>query len=247
MSDPTTDKSLGEQAYEQFADRYAQRVGTKAHNAHYDRPGTLSLLPEVAGTRVLDAGAGSGEYSAELLDRGAEVVACDVTPRFVELLEERFAGRVDVHHADLRKPLGFAADASFDGVVCALVLSYLPDWEVVMAEFARVLKPGGWAVISTAHPFGDWTLIQRLQPGGTYFEREQFGMAWSGFSKPRPVVSSYRRSLMDTLNPLLHAGLVLEHLHEPRPTAEFEAENPQQYAKLCREPAFMMLRARKPG
>ena len=242
-----TDKSLGERAYEQFADRYAERVPTKGHNAHYDRPATLGLLPPVAEARVLDAGAGSGEYSAELLARGADVVACDVTPRFVEILRERFAGRVEVHHADLRAPLGFAAEGSFDGIVCALVLSYLPDWGPVMAEFVRVLKPGGWLVVSTGHPFGDWTLAERLQPGGNYFEPAQFGMAWSGFGRPRPVVSSWRRSLMDTLGPVLDAGLRLEHLHEPRPTPAFEAENPDTYAQLCREPAFMMFRARKPG
>ncbi|MBV8887170.1 MAG: hypothetical protein JO235_24685 [Chroococcidiopsidaceae cyanobacterium CP_BM_RX_35] len=49
-------KSLGEQNYEQFAERYAAGVETKAHNAYYERPATLSLLPEVQGLQVLDAG-----------------------------------------------------------------------------------------------------------------------------------------------------------------------------------------------
>jgi hypothetical protein len=47
-----SDKSLGEKNYEQFAQRYAAKVETKAHNAYYERPATLSLLPNVR--RCLD-------------------------------------------------------------------------------------------------------------------------------------------------------------------------------------------------
>lgn len=40
-------KSLGEQNYELFAERYAAAVETKAHNAYYESPATLCLLPNV--------------------------------------------------------------------------------------------------------------------------------------------------------------------------------------------------------
>ena len=45
----------------------------------------LALLPDVSGKRVLDAGCGPGHYAEELVNRGASVVACDVTPAMVEL------------------------------------------------------------------------------------------------------------------------------------------------------------------
>ncbi|MBZ0289063.1 MAG: methyltransferase domain-containing protein, partial [Anaerolineae bacterium] len=76
----TDSKSLGEQNYAPFAHRYAQYAETKPHNAYYDRPATLSLLPDVAGKRVLDAGCGPGIYAEWLVDHGAQVVAFDVTP-----------------------------------------------------------------------------------------------------------------------------------------------------------------------
>lgn len=60
-------KSIGESSYEQFADRYAQYVDTRPHNAYYERPATLALLPDVRGLRVLDAGCGPAIYN-NLLD-----------------------------------------------------------------------------------------------------------------------------------------------------------------------------------
>jgi 2-polyprenyl-3-methyl-5-hydroxy-6-metoxy-1,4-benzoquinol methylase len=48
------------EAYEELAESYAALVDTKPHNALYERPATLSLLPEVRGKRVLDAGCGPG-------------------------------------------------------------------------------------------------------------------------------------------------------------------------------------------
>ncbi len=67
-------------AYEKLAENYAALIDTKPHNAFYERPATLSLLPSVRGKRVLDAGCGPGAYTEILLKRGAKVVGVDVTP-----------------------------------------------------------------------------------------------------------------------------------------------------------------------
>jgi len=78
------EKPIAFDAYESLADAYAARIDTKPHNAYLERPATLSLLPEVKGKRVLDAGCGPGVYSEWLLKHGANVVAVDVSPRMVE-------------------------------------------------------------------------------------------------------------------------------------------------------------------
>ena len=53
-----------------LADDYARLIDTKPHNAYYERPATLALLPDVNGMHVLDAGCGPGIYAEELLKRG---------------------------------------------------------------------------------------------------------------------------------------------------------------------------------
>lgn len=198
------DKSPGEQSYEQFADRYAAMVETKPHNAYLARPAVLPLLPDVGGKRVLDAGCGSGWYSEQFINSGAQVVAIDVTPAFIEIASRRLGDRATVLRHDLSQPLDFAADAGFDLVFSNLVLDYIEDWGAVFAEFNRVLVPGGVLVFSCGHPAGDWQWMKQnalpVEGGPHYFKTQRFDAYWSGFGEPKPLVMGYRRPLAAMLN-----------------------------------------------
>lgn len=241
-------KSLGKQNYEQFAERYAAAVETKAHNAYYERPATLSLLPEVQGLKVLDAGCGPGIYTEWLLKYGAQVVACDITSQMVEITRRRVGNLVEIHQADITQSLTFAADAAFDIVLCPLVLDNINDWQPVFKEFFRVLRSGGTLIFSCGHPTGDYLYTQRKQlTPGNYFDVEMFVTEWCGFGEPYPVVTSYRRPLQAMLNPLFKAGFILDELLEPKPIPQFQEANPEGYNKLMREPGFLCVRARKPS
>ena len=61
-------------AYQELASAYAEKINTKPHNAYYERPAMLSMLPKIAGMHVLDAGCGPGVYAQELAARGAQVI-----------------------------------------------------------------------------------------------------------------------------------------------------------------------------
>lgn len=41
-----------------------------------------------------------------------------------------------------------ASDASFDNIICTQVLEHVPDPFAIMAEIARLLKPGGFLILS---------------------------------------------------------------------------------------------------
>lgn len=239
-------KSLGEQNYETFAYRYAEFAPNKPHNALYDRPATLSLLPDVSGKRVLDAGCGPGIYTEILLERGAEVVAVDVTPAFIEITLKRVGNRATVLRADLTQPLHFAEDESFDVVLCPLVLDYIADWRPVFQEFYRVLKPGGAFVFSCGHPFGDWFFAQRTIEV-RYFDIQQFTGEWGGFGDPKPKVTAYRRPFTAIIPPLLASGFLLETFLEPLPTEAFKTIDPTSYEQLMEKPGFLCIRGVKPA
>ena len=231
---------LALEAYEKLAEAYAARVDTKPHNAYYDRPATLSLLPDVRGQWVLDAGCGPGAYSQWLVEHGAQVVAVDVSPKMVGFARRRLGDRATILQADFSQPLDLPA-ASFDGVLSALALDYVRDWPAVFGQFHRLLRRPGWFVLSVGHPFADF----KRHNEGNYFHIERVEEEWRGFGTPVRV-SLYRRPLQELVNPLLEAGFVLERILEPRPTEEFRLAEPKDYEELSREPGFICVRALKP-
>jgi SAM-dependent methyltransferase len=234
-------KPVALDAYEALADSYAAAIETKPHNAYYERPATLSLLPEVRGRRVLDAGCGPGVYSEWLIAHGATVVAVDASPKMVELSRQRLGPAADVRQADLSQPLTFLESSSFDLVLSPLVLEYIEDWNGAFAEFHRVLRPAGHIVFSVGHPFFDYLYFK----SDDYFATELVGTVWKGFAEARVYMPSFRRSLSATLNPLLEAGFRLERVLEPQPTDEFKAADPKDYEELSRRPCFLCIRAQK--
>lgn len=243
------DKSPGEFSYEQFADRYNAIIEHKPHNAYLETPATRSLLPTLDGLWVLDAGCGPGHNAAWLLDQGAaHVTATEITPAFIEMARERlvsYGNRAAVRQVDLTQPLDFATDSSYDLVLSQLVLNYIDDWTAVCAEFHRVLKNDGLLVFSTGHPFGDWLYVMRMVGEHSYFEKRLFDARWGGFGEPRPVVRSYRRPLMEVLNPVIQTGFHIEEVLEPQPTADYAAADPEDYEDTKNKPTFLCIRARK--
>lgn len=229
-------------AYELLADGYAERIDTKPHNAYYERPTTLALLPDVSGKRVLDAGCGPGVYAQLLIERGADVVAVDVSPNMVDHARARTGGRAAIHVADLAQPLDFLSDASIDVVVCPLVLEYVREWRDTLGEFFRVLTPGGIVVASVTHPFFDL----QYYASTAYFETELVRAEWRGFGG-RVQMPSYRRSLGETLGAFTDVGFHLTAVVEPRPTEAFRAADSRHYHELMQQPAFLHVRAVKPS
>src|SRR5688500_3983502 len=101
------EKPVALDAYETLAESFASVIDTKPHNAYYERPATLSLLPDVKGKRVLDAACGPGAHAEWLIAHGAEVVCVDASQKMLELAKRRVGETADVRYGDLRKPLTF--------------------------------------------------------------------------------------------------------------------------------------------
>ena len=233
-------KPLALDAYEQLADAYAALVDTKPHNAYYERPATLSLLPDVAGLDIVDAGCGPGVYTEWLVDRGARVVAFDASPKMAALARARVGDRAAIHEADIEGELAFLGDDAFDVVLAPLVLDNVEDWSTVFRRLRRALKPGGLLVASVGHPFFEATYFKTEK----YFETEQVSCVWRGFGLPVEM-PSYRRPLGAVINPVLEAGLELVRILEPLPTEEFRQADPVGNERLARQPSFLCIKARK--
>jgi SAM-dependent methyltransferase len=132
-------------------------TGYRSWSAHYDEfnplivveePPVRALLDTLAAGRALDAACGTGRYSAYLAGRGHQVVGVDSSPDMLAKARAK-CPEVVFHEAQLTAvPL---PDADVDLVVCALALPHAPALEPILAEFARVLRPGGHLIISDIH------------------------------------------------------------------------------------------------
>ena len=229
------------EAYENMAEAYAARIDNKPHNAYYERPATLSLLPEVRGKRVLDAGCGPGVYTEWLADRGADVVAIDVSPKMVAFARNRVGGKAEIRLADISKPFNFLPDQTVDIVLSALALDYIEDWVPVLRECFRVLRSSGAIIFSISHPFADFL----LHNPENYFRTEPVEWTWTGFGSPVRV-PAYRRPFQAVLNPLIEAGFTVNRILEPTPTEAFRKAEPGDYEELSKQPGFLCIRAVKP-
>lgn len=223
-------------SYDEIAAKYAEAQDKKPWTLYFERPGTLQCLPDVSGKDVLDAGCGPGFYSAYLVDQGATVTSFDLNLFFVERTRQRTGNRAQVLQADLAEPLAFCADASFDVVICLLVLHYLKEWTPTLVEFQRILRPDGILFFSTHHPFTDLDLSLT----GDYFATELLEDEWDV-----GTVRFYRRPLSSISNDLRQAGFVIEQIHEPQPIQPPDKVAFASYERAMKSPMRLLVRARK--
>lgn len=162
-----------------------------------DEPAVDAILDALPVGDALDAACGTGRFSARLAARGHRVVGVDSSSAMLDVARTKVpegvfhVGTLD----DLPVP-----DASVDLVLCALALSHVPDLVPVMAEFARVVRPGGHVVIDdVSHELVfRGSVVKALGPNG----------------EPG-LTPAYRHTPGDFLRAALAAGLQVRRCDEP--------------------------------
>jgi ubiquinone/menaquinone biosynthesis C-methylase UbiE len=111
---------------------------------------------------ALDAACGTGRHAAYLAAKGHSVIGVDGSARMLAVAKAKVPG-ADFCQGDLRAlPV---ADQQVDLVTISLALTHVPELAPVLAEFARVLRPGGHLVIADSRM--DYPLVQAM-PDGSY-------------------------------------------------------------------------------
>ena len=146
------------------------------------------------------------------------------------------AANVTYHVADLAGPLPVATGC-VDGITCSLALHHLDDWRPALGSFARILKPGGWCVLSLDHPFGPQLPGQR----GGYFDRELVADRWVK-GGVEVVQHFWRRPLSEAVDDFADAGFVIDRVAEPQPSTEALARFPEELARVVGTPWFVVYR-----
>jgi ubiquinone/menaquinone biosynthesis C-methylase UbiE len=137
------------------------------------------LIPNVPeGAVAVEIGPGAGRWTEDLIRRTRKLTAIDISETCVKECRERFASAANAEFivgtgADLRPVATGSADAiwSFD----VFVHINKPQFKAYVAEFARVLKPGGRGVIqhgSVGGKLGGWRSDVTKEQAREFFRAE---------------------------------------------------------------------------
>ena len=195
--------------------------GYTAWASRYDKPGNPAIIGEepvvhelLAGLSMpagvaLDAACGTGRHAAKLAELGHRVIGVDTTDAMLDV------ARTKVPAGDFRRgrledlPLD---DASVDLITCGLALTHASDLGPVMREFARVLRPGGHAVLSDIHPVASDAGAVAAFPDGD-------------LSKGIPYVHNFPHPISTYITAFVAAGLSIAACIEPTYTDELVTYN----------------------
>lgn len=145
---------------------------------------------------VLDVGSGGGLLAEEFARLGSRVTGIDPSARSIEVAR-RHAGDsgldIDYRHGG-GEHLPFA-DRTFDIVYCCDVLEHVDDLDRVVAETARVLRPGGLYLFDTINrTFRSWLVaIKLFQDCESTSFMEPDVHDWQMFIKPRELKRTLER------------------------------------------------------
>lgn len=117
----------------------------------------FSMFDVKKGQKILDAGAGTGNFSLKLAKKGAEVTGIDLSEDMLKLAEAK-AKEAGYEIPFLKRDIfetGFE-DESFDAVFSMAAFEFIEDHERAIKELYRLVKPGGSLLIGTIAKSGAW-------------------------------------------------------------------------------------------
>jgi len=152
---------MADRVVSRFDDAAADHAERRAGEASFrlQVAAARSFLPDAPG-RILDLGCGSGALAGALGEIPGSYVGADLSPGM--LREARRRDLAVARSEAGRLPFG---GASFDAVLALGLLEYVPDPGAVLREVARVLAPGGVAVLTWPNTRAPARLWMRLFPG----------------------------------------------------------------------------------
>ena len=187
-----------------------------------EQPVVREILDRLPPGTALDAACGTGRHAEYLTGLGHRVIGVDSSAEMLARAAQRVP-RAGFTSGQLHQlPVG---DESTDVVVCALALVHVPELAPVLAEFARVLRPGGHLVVSDIH-------VVSLYLGGV--------PVLAGAGGRAGMLPASRHLASDYLTAAVSLGLQLRSCAEPVWPASDQAGGPlaRQWCSAAADVAY---------
>jgi 2-polyprenyl-6-hydroxyphenyl methylase/3-demethylubiquinone-9 3-methyltransferase len=139
--------------FDSIADEFSARMNKFELQARMDWFERALSTQQVAGSTIVDVGAGLGHFSSVGGRHAAAVVPVDIAPRLVGRLRETFPAAVLASATEL--PF---ATRSVDFVVSSECIEHTRDPRKAVREMLRVLRPGGVLFLTTPNLLWRWSV-----------------------------------------------------------------------------------------
>jgi 2-polyprenyl-3-methyl-5-hydroxy-6-metoxy-1,4-benzoquinol methylase len=242
-------------------------MGAEGNTFHRElvAPAAERLLALSPGERVLEIACGIGLFARRMAELGAEILATDISPAFLERAKARageHADQITFRPLDAtdRDQLNTLGEDRFDAAVANMALMDMPEVTPLFEALALLLRPGGRFVFTVMHPCFNTDGCTRLAEQSDDGERIVTTYAikvtrYKGLAPTRgigirgqPVPQYYfHRTLSDLLNPAFAAGLVLDGLEEPTFGEPTEGEPALSLRRFREMPMVLAARLRRPN
>lgn len=217
--------------YNEISRKYHQNRRL-AISDYTELPAVLSLVGDIKGQKVLDAGCGPGRHSRKLIAKGAHVTGIDVSREMVSIAREYCEGRGEFLTANFEQAR--FKRASFDVVIASLSLMYSRDINPVIRNFSRWLKPHGRLIFSIYHPV---RFFQKIS-GFDFSKRKK---VWIHLQGCDVTVFNYYHPLESYFNSLHENGFDVQRLIEPVLSRKYKGWPEDNY----RIPRSIVIEAKK--
>ena len=216
------------ESWDRVAARRGEAAGADVVQYGPDLPteADLRLCGDVAGRRVLDLGCGAGENAITMAGLGAHVIALDISPAQLALgrrLAEAAEVRVEWHESDAAD-LAFLRADSIDLALSTGVVHEIEDFDRLLRQVHRVLRPGAAFVFSHDHPMRlavgrDGTGPGVLPLGRLEVRRSYFDLSPIITTRDDEAIQVWPRAIADVFSALHRAGYRVDVLLEPEPVS----------------------------
>ncbi|MEZ4660681.1 MAG: class I SAM-dependent methyltransferase [Caldilineaceae bacterium] len=107
-------------------------------------------------TSAVDVGTGTGRHALRLAKQGIDVVGVDENPDMLAVAQAKADAANVMNMRFIQAELGKEAlplpSSTFDLLTCTLMLCHLPNLKEAIADCVRVVRPGGYLLLSDFHP-----------------------------------------------------------------------------------------------
>lgn len=218
-------------------------------NQVLEKPAMDSLLPDLQGIDVLDAGCGFGKQCLFFSKSEVNsVTGIDISEKMIGFAQENNSAKNITYFQTALEDAVFPAE-SFDLVVSSLAFHYVEPYDRLVNDIYNWLKPGGRLIFSVEHPIATAKPEQQwiIDEAGhkLYWPIDHYSI-----EGPRSTkwfvdnVIKYHRTIQTYVNTLIDQGFRLIRVLEPVPSDEFIIGR-ADLEQFLRRPAFLLISVQK--